>query len=148
MKKCVHYVLLASVLLVSAAFFGCQQTKPEKTVCIASPEYPAQCPSRGWPETSAAYQDGSVKHLALYMKDPLEINGSNADQTFRSWDCTDLWGEFYCPASFFGRLVLLPVSAVMDPPWKTQYSHSVFDTQEPVYELSAPVAGQAVNNPW
>jgi len=148
MKKIIPVVILFSVLLVSAAFFGCQEPKPEKSTCLASSEITPDCTDRGWPESSASYQSGAVKHLSLYMMDPLEIRGSNQDQTFRIWDCTDLWGEVDCPASFFGRLILLPVSAVMNPPWKTQFSRSVFDTQDPSYELSAPIAGQAINNPW
>jgi len=77
---------------------------------------------RDWPRTEVAAEDGAIIHWPLYFEDPFEDKGhGRTDQTHphnvyhRGWE--DGIALPYCLARFTVNWLLLPVSAIVTPPW-------------------------------
>lgn len=88
---------------------------------------PAEPRRRDWETTTLAAERESVYHWPLYFEDPFEDKGhGRTDQTHPHdvyrWGWED-WVAFpYCFARFTADWLLLPVSAVVTPPWTVMES--------------------------
>lgn len=102
---------------------------------------PAVAP-RGWPERVLHYGNIAVEHEVLYLKGPYERYGSN-DGYFKTWDWDSGFSVGASPAIFVGKTFLLPVSMIIAPPWRQQYSRSGYPVAEPAYELPVEPSGMA-----
>jgi len=65
-------------------------------------------------------EDGTVAHYPLYFEDPYESSGSE-DGKF-AWTWEDYWQILYWRGRFAVNFLILPVTAVMTPPWTVMAS--------------------------
>jgi hypothetical protein len=75
---------------------------------------------RGFESMERNSADGSVIHWPTWFEDPYEENGSN-DGKF-AWTGEDYWHMVYWRARFLVELVVWPISAIVEPPWRVMAS--------------------------
>ncbi len=144
-------------LLVAALVAGCahipnhyREEGPSTTMNWDSPtaadvkasHQPAEPRHRSWQTTTVAAESGGVDHWPLYFEDPFVDKGDGrTDETdphnvYRNgWED---WVAFpYCPARFIGNTLLLPVSAVVTPPWTVMESDGKVSRQFLGYDHDA-----------
>jgi len=141
------------VVLILVLMTGCknQNIKQEAVpldVQIAKVEqtygYEPQIAGRGWEERILYYHNIATKHETLYLKAPYEQNGSD-DGYFSLWDKDSAYSAAWSPMVTVGKTLVLPIAAVLTPPWKHQYNRSDFPLVEPTFYMPAEAAGMAEN---
>ena len=115
-------------------------TIPEAQAVAVTPAEPAAVAARPWPERIRNYRASAVTHDTIYLEDPFETHGSN-DHRFRTWDPDDVLAAVAGPAIFLGRIVALPVNAILDQPWNTHQSHSSYPIEPPAHALPGDPTG-------
>lgn len=109
---------------------------------------PAPVRQRGWPATTVAAESGAVIHWPLYFEDPFEDKGhGRTDRTHPHDVYRGGWEDYvafpYCFARFTANWLLLPVSAIVTPPWTLMESDGQLSRQILGYDHDAvPIA------PW
>ena len=104
-------------------------------------------PHRPWPETIVSYQPAEVKHLALYLKEPIE-KWAVDDGHFGTWRFEDALALMADPAVFLARIAIIPVEAYLAPPWQEASSRGSFARQEPAYALPWCPSGMTRNEQY
>lgn len=103
---------------------------------------PAEPRTRGWPPLRAASPDGAVIHWPLYMEDPFADKGhgrQGRNVYYIGWE--DYVALAYCYPRYTLNWLLLPVSAVVTPPWTVMESDGRISRQLLGYDHdAAPVA--------
>ncbi len=140
-----------SLFLVSIAALvgGCQilpnffrETGPSTTMSWDSPTaadikahyQPAPTQPRDWPPSHTAPESGIVLHYPSYFEDPFvdkgdgRTNETNPHDVYRAgWE--DYVAAPYSFARFTANWLLLPVSAVVTPPWTVMESDGYVSRQ-------------------
>ncbi len=88
---------------------------------------------RPWPEMTLEYRNMGTEHTQLYLANPYEA-ADEQDGYFQAGS-DDLWAAVTAPAEFIIDTVLLPVSAVAHPPWKSQSSRDSQSVQPAVFDF-------------
>ncbi len=132
----------------------CQAIPPEPVVRVIftldTPDVapPADTiPHRPWPETIVSYQPAQVKHLALYLHEPIE-KWAVDDGRFEAWRFEDALAAVADPAVFLARIAIIPVEAYLAPPWQEASSRGSFARQEPAYALPWCPSGMTRNEQY
>jgi hypothetical protein len=100
--------------------------------------------NRGWPETVVTYQPAEVKHLALYLHEPVELWAvDDGRYGLRLEDVLAMGAE---PVMFAARIALIPVEAFFAPPWQEASSPMCHTAQEPSYVLKSCPSGMTRND--
>ncbi|MBU0639683.1 MAG: hypothetical protein KKB50_12525 [Planctomycetes bacterium] len=154
--KAVLAVVAASLPLVVAA--GCshvpnqwREDGPSTTANWDSPTAadvkgrfePAGERSRGWDAARVASADGTVTHWPLYFEDPFEDKGAGRGEYRWGWE--DFVAMPYCYSRFTLNWLMLPVSAIVTPPWTLMESDGVLSKQLLGYDHDATRAGSGVS---
>lgn len=108
---------------------------------------PAAQRDREWPETHLAAESGVVEHLPLYFEDPFEDKGHGRTDATDPHNVYRLgWEDWvampYGLARFTANWLLLPVSAVVTPPWTVMESDGFLSRQLLGYDHDAIPAGR------
>jgi hypothetical protein len=115
---------------------------PTLPICSTIPEWQGVEVSRGWPENTAYYENGSVEHLTLYMADCFDSKGSR-DGAYQFWGKHDQIAVVGSPLLFVGNIIKLPVDLVVTPPWEKQFSRSNYPLQPAEYIMPYETASGA-----
>lgn len=75
----------------------------------------ATSPDHAKPPIERYAADGTVVHGVLYFEDPFVTRGSDDGKC--AWTYEDGLHSVYGPASFLVNAVLVPIRAVLTPPW-------------------------------
>ena len=103
---------------------------------------PAVQLQRDWPRIEVAAESGAVTHWPLYFEDPFEDKGAGRAEYRLGWE--DYLAMPYGYARFTLNWLLLPVSAVVTPPWTLMESDGVLSRQRLGYDHDAtPVVPKA-----
>jgi hypothetical protein len=89
--------------------------------------------TRSWPERTAYYQCGAVKHPTLYLYGPYETRGS-ADGHYRTVDADSYLATAASPVIFIANVALSPIAAILNPPWETEQNREI-SPLEPMHEI-------------
>lgn len=128
----VHWML--SFSLFAAVICGCQlvnnpfrdELAKEPPVSTASADavrtrqVSDQITVRGFESMERVSADGTVIHWPTWFEEPYEENGSNDGKI--AWTGEDYWHMVYWRARFLVELVVWPISAVVEPPWRVMAS--------------------------
>lgn len=96
---------------------------------------PSEVRTRDWEPMTATPRSGRVTHWPLYFEDPFEDKGSGHDGYYVGWE--DYVAMPYGLARFTANWLLLPVSAVVTPPWTLMESDGVLSRQALGYDHDA-----------
>ncbi len=153
------YLLFALVALVA----GCahvpnqfRETGPAVSADWDSPSAadilaryaPSEPRRRDWPVQTVAARSGAIAHWPLYFEDPFEDKGDGRTDETHARDVHRLgWEDYmafpYCFARFTANWLMLPVSALVTPPWTVMESDGHLSRQLLGYDHDAvPLA------PW
>ncbi len=109
---------------------------------------PAEPRHREWETKTVALESGAVQHWPLYFEDPFEDKGhGRTDETdphnvYRlGWE--DWVSIPYDISRFTGNWLMLPVSAVVTPPWTVMESDGKLSRQLLGYDHDAAPQGKA-----
>ncbi len=116
---------------------------------------PSAPSERGWPRSAALVADGTVTHWPLYLENPFVDKGSGNSpldprQTGRNeyrigWE--DVVGTLYSHARYTANWLMMPVSAVVTPPWTLMESDGILSEQLLGYDHDAIPAGREARAP-
>lgn len=103
---------------------------------------PTEQPHRDWRTTYVAAESGAIQHEPLYFEDPFEDKGDGrTDQTDPHNVYRLGWEDYvafpYCFARYTANWLLLPVSAIVTPPWTTMESDGELSRQLLGYDHDA-----------
>lgn len=103
---------------------------------------PAPLRERGWPATTVAAENGAVIHWPLYFEDPFEDKGHGRTDATHPHDVyRGGWEDYvalpYSFARFTANWLLLPVSAIVTPPWTLMESDGQLSRQILGYDHDA-----------
>lgn len=107
---------------------------------------PAEPRHRECQTTTVAAQSGAVIHWPLYFEDPFEDKGhGRTDETHPHDVYRGGWEDYvalpYCYARFTANWLMLPVSAIVTPPWTPMASDGKLSKQLLGYDHdAAPLA--------
>jgi len=101
---------------------------------------PAEQRQRNWEATSAAGESGVVTHWPLYFEDPFEDKGHGRSDYRLGWE--DYVAMPYGYARYTLNWLMLPVSAIVTPPWTLMESDGVLSRQALGYDHDATPARQ------
>jgi len=109
---------------------------------IKSRYSPAELRHRDWPPATVAARSGAVSHWPLYFEDPFEDKGDGRTDQTNPRDVHRLgWEDYvalpYCFARFTANWLLLPVSALVTPPWTVMESDGHLSRQLLGYDHDA-----------
>ena len=100
---------------------------------------PAVQLQRDWPRVEVAAESGAVTHWPLYFEDPFEDKGAGRAEYRLGWE--DYIAMPYSYARFTLNWLMLPVSAIVTPPWTLMESDGNLSRQMLGYDHDAtPVA--------
>ena len=69
---------------------------------------------RDWEQMTVRTESGTVTHWPIWMENAAAERGSSDGKVAVTWE--DLNATVYCPLRFCANLLLVPVSAIVDPP--------------------------------
>jgi len=103
---------------------------------------PAPTRHRGWAQATVAAQDGGVPHWPLWLEDPFVDKGHGRTDETHPHDVYRLgwedWVAFpYGPARWTANWLMLPVSAIVTPPWTVMESDGQLSRQFLGYDHDA-----------
>lgn len=103
---------------------------------------PAQLAHRDWPQTNVALVSGAVGHYPLYFEDPFVDKGHGRSDASDPHNIYHLgwedWIAFpYSYARYTANWLLLPVSAIVTPPWMPMESDGELSRQALGYDHDA-----------
>src|SRR5262245_18802126 len=108
-------------------------------------QQPAPYRERGWAQTSTAAESGAVIHWPLYTEDPFEDKGTDRPDGPNKYHLG--WEDYVAMPYSFSRFTLnvmaMPVSLVVQPPWKLMESDGVISKQCLGYDHDATAAEEA-----
>jgi hypothetical protein len=129
-----------SIMLASISFTGCTSQQQHTQDIPAEPDPLAEHdvaftgPVRDWPQRVAHFRNGALEHESLYMQDPYEYYGGN-DGQFKTGSRDDAWVTLASPGIFAWNFVTLPAAMIKAPPFRSQFSRSIYPVQQPVHAL-------------
>lgn len=103
---------------------------------------PAPPRYRDWEVASVATENGAVTHWPLYFEDPFEDKGAGRSEYRLGWE--DYLAMPYCYSRYTLNWLLLPVSAIVTPPWTLMESDGVLSRQALGYDHDATRAEHPV----
>lgn len=103
---------------------------------------PAEQSCRGWQVQTVSAESGAVTHWPLYFEDPFEDKGHGRTDETHPGDVYRLgWEDYlampYGLARFTANWLMLPVSAVVTPPWTLMESDGKLSRQLLGYDHDA-----------
>lgn len=101
---------------------------------------PAVQLQRDWPRVEVAAESGAVTHWPLYFEDPFEDKGAGRAEYRLGWE--DYIAMPYSYARFTLNWLMLPVSAIVTPPWKWMESDGILSRQRLGYDHDATSVAQ------
>jgi len=110
---------------------------------------PAEPRYRDWEACTVATESGAIQHEPLYFEDPFVDKGhGRTDETHPQNVYRLGWEDFvatpYCIARYTANWLLLPVSAIVTPPWTVMESDGVLSRQLLGYDHDAAPMTQRV----
>lgn len=144
------------------ASMGVEWTTPTAADVVARFQPAAQVTRDGTP-TLLRTEDGRVAHAPLYFEDPFEDKGAGRREYRIGWE--DYLAMPYCYARYTANWLMLPVSAIVTPPWTLMHSDGYVSRQalgfdhdaeraeqhtrmpEPVEPLRVETGGAPINTP-
>ncbi len=113
---------------------------------------PSAATQRDWPALQVATRSGTVQHYPLYFEDPFEDKGHGRTDATHPRNVYRLgWEDWvampYGLSRFTLNWLMLPVSAVVTPPWTVMASDGVLSRQALGYDHDATRADQAAAPP-
>jgi hypothetical protein len=122
---------------------------------IVSRVEPSAPRERGWTAMPTVIADGTVTHWPLYMENPFVDKGSGNSpldprQTGRNeyrlgWE--DVVGTLYSHARYTADYLMIPLSALVTPPWTVMESDGILSRQLLDYDHDAIPMGHEAPPP-
>lgn len=115
---------------------------PTASVIYAT-KTPAPQRVRDWQKSYVASDDAPANHWPLYFEDPFEDKGTGREgrnKYYVGWE--DYVAMAYTPARYHLNYLLLPISAIVTPPWTIMESDGELSKQLLGYDHDAIPEGQ------